>query len=86
MTFDKVLSYLGISEMTFKDGSRLYKLSFFDQGGGQPVQVNVAGNREDLLRFFSSAKFGQSLLCHFALAQKDNLFRLSLVACDPAGK
>lgn len=81
------LQYLGQAEpVRMKDGSTLYKVSFFDAGAGAPVTLNVMDSREDILSVLRGCKFGTVLDCRFSLTPKDNLYRLSLVFCEVAGK
>ena len=87
MHFNTQLQFLGISAPTeLKDGTKFYKVSFFDPNAAAPLTLNFMGNREVDLKFLSSCKFGAFLDCNFALSPKDNLYRLTLVSCQLAGK
>lgn len=87
MHFNTQLQFLGLSApQQMKDGGVLYKVSFYDPNAAAPLTLNMMGNREDMVNFLSSCKFGAFLDCNFALTAKDNLYRLSLVACQLAGK
>lgn len=86
MNFQAKLSYLGAQENTLKDGTKFYKVSFFDINAASPVQLNVMGDRGDVLKELSSCAFGTVLDCNFSLVAKDNLYRLVLVSCSKAGK
>ena len=73
MHFNTQLQFLGLSApQQMKDGGVLYKASFYDPNAAAPLTLNMM--------------FGAFLDCNFALTAKDNLYRLSLVACQLAGK
>lgn len=80
MNFQKNLTFLGMQENKFQDGSSYFKLSFFDPDGNVSVSLNVGGNNADLLASLRSLKFGSSVLCDLCLIEKDKLFKLSLRA------
>ena len=87
MHFNSQLQFLGVSAPTeLKDGSKLYKVSFYDPNAAAPVTLNMMDNRKETLDFLVSCKFGAFLDCNFSLVAKDNLYRLSLVSCQFAGK
>lgn len=87
MHFNTQLQFLGISApQQMKDGGQLFKVSFFDPNSAAPLSLNMMDNRKETLDFLASCKFGVFLDCNFALTAKDNLYRLSLVSCQLAGK
>lgn len=87
MHFNTQLQFLGISAPTvLKDGTEFYKVSFFDPNAASPVVLNMMGNRKEDLDALKACKFGSFLDCNFALAPKDNLYRLTLVSFQVAGK
>lgn len=86
MNFNATLSYLGAQQNKLKDGTIFYKVSFFDINGGTPVQLNIMGDRADLLQQLSSCLFGEMFTCNFSLLPKDNLYRLVLVSCEKIPK
>lgn len=86
MNFNATLSYLGAQENTLKDGTKFYKVSFFDQNAGSPVQLNIMADRGEVLTLLAGCKFGDNLHCNFSLLPKDNLYRLVLVSCERVGK
>lgn len=86
MNFNATLSYLGAQENTLKDGTKFYKVSFFDVNAAAPVQLNIMADRGEVLTLLASCQFGQALHCNFSLMPKDNLYRLVLVSCEKAGK
>ena len=86
MNINVILSYLGAQQNKLKDGTVYYKVSFFDLNAGTPVQLNIRGDRRDVLQLLSACKFGEMLSCDFALNPKDNLYRLVLVSAEKAVK
>lgn len=86
MNFTATLSYLGAQSNKLKDGTVFYKVSFFDQNAGSPVQLNIMGDRQEVISLLASSQFGQPFHCNFSLVAKDNLYRLVLVSCEKAGK
>lgn len=86
MNFNVTLRYLGAQENTMKDGTKFYKVSFFDLNGAAPVQLNVMADREEVLKELNGCQFGTVLDCNFSLVAKDNLYRLVLVTCTKSGK
>lgn len=86
MNFNATLSYLGAQQNKLKDGTTFYKVSFYDRNSGSPVQLNIMGDREEVLQLLSGCKFGETLFCNFSLLPKDNLYRLVLVSCKKDGK
>lgn len=86
MNFNAQLLYLGAQENSLKDGTKFYKVSFFDVNAAAPVTLNVMADRGDVLQELTSCQFGSILDCNFSLVAKDNLYRLVLVSCARAGK
>lgn len=86
MNFNATLSYLGAQQNKLRDGTTFYKVSFFDINAGTPVQLNIMGDRGEVLELLSACKFGEMLFCNFSLLSKDNLYRLVLVSCEKVGK
>lgn len=86
MNFNAQLRYLGAQENSLKDGTKFYKVSFFDVNAAAPVTLNVMADRGDVLQELTSCQFGSILDCNFSLVAKDNLYRLVLVSCAKAGK
>lgn len=84
MNFNGKLSYLGAQENTMKDGTKFFKVSFFDVNAQSPVTLNIMADRADVLQELANCKFGTVLNCNFSLVAKDNLYRLVLVSCAKA--
>lgn len=85
MHFDCKLAFLGMAENHLQDGTVYYRVSFFDKNGGGTVEVNVMGTRRDVVELLSVLDFGSPVVGHFALIQKDKLYRLSLAGLDTDG-
>lgn len=86
MNINVTLSYLGAQQNKLKDGTVYYKVSFFDINAGTPVQLNIMGDRSEVLQLLSACKFGEMLSCNFVLHPKDNLYRLVLVSAEKVAK
>lgn len=86
MNFNATLRYLGAQENTMKDGTKFYKVSFFDLNAAAPVQLNIMADREEVLKELNGCQFGAVLECNFSLLARDNLYRLVLVSCTKGGK
>lgn len=86
MNFNAQLRYLGAQENSLKDGTKYYKVSFFDVNSAATVALNVMADRLDVLKELTSCEFGSELYCEFSLVAKENLYRLVLVSCVKDGK
>lgn len=78
MNFEKDVSFLGFREMSLKDGTVLYAVTFYVDG--QALEVNVLATNLPVVNVVKTLSFGDSITATFSLRKADKLYRLSLVS------
>lgn len=83
MQFEKKVLYLGDRTVTFKDGTLMHGLSFFDVDGQDTVEVNVMASNTAVCSVLPSVAFGAPCNATFALRAFDKAYKLALVGLSP---
>lgn len=76
MQFQKQVVYIGHKEMTLKDGTKLYSITFYVDD--ESITVNVPALNVAAWTIFPVLSFGDKCLATFTLRKSDKLYRLSL--------
>lgn len=76
MRFSKEAVFLGMKDMTMRDGSVLVAITFFIDGSA--VEVNVLASNDSVMSVVKGLSFGASCTATFMLRKSDKLYRLSL--------
>ncbi len=85
MTFEKKMLYLGMQEMTFQDGKKMYTVELFSQDEGS-VKVNVMQDQLELLAVLMGLSFGNAVTVVFRLRAFDKAYKLGMVSVVKDGK
>lgn len=84
MTFESNLLYLGMKEMSFKDGRKMFSVEFYAQQEGS-IKINLWED-SPILPHLKSCSFGQALRCSFRLRPVEKGYHLSLLSVVKDGK
>lgn len=76
MLFEKDAVFLGYKEMTLRDGTVLYTVSFYVDSS--PLEVNILASNISVATAVKSMSFGDSCRVTFVLRKVDKLYKLSL--------
>lgn len=85
MNFEKKVVFLGMSEMSFRDGHKLYQVEMFSQGESS-VKVNVMDDRLELLSVLNGLSFGDAIKVTFRLQAFEKAYKLGMVSVVKDGK
>lgn len=78
MNFQKTVVFIGYKEMTLKDGTVLYSITFYVDD--DTVTVNVLRTNIEVASAVMSLEFGDKCLATFTLRKTDKLYKLGLSA------
>lgn len=78
MEFTKEVIFMGVKDMTLRDGTLLHSVTFFVDG--EAVTVNVLDTNGPVVSKLLMLEFTDKCLATFTLRKTDKLYRLSLTA------